>query len=135
MSGSWKDSLIRQLHYKEFRYLVRRGGYQDGNRLFRSALYAKLAQLSQADLGFLAGNAQSAIARLEDPNYGRFSLTTLLEVASTFDVALLVRFVPFSELVRRNTDLSPDAICVPDFSHDYLGGSINRRAFDLGQYH
>ncbi|MEY2855000.1 MAG: hypothetical protein RL030_2132 [Pseudomonadota bacterium] len=57
--------------------------------------------LSQAELARELGKPQPVISRLEDPRYGRYSLNTLLEIATRFDVALLVAFVPFSELVDR----------------------------------
>ena len=48
------------------------------------------------------GNAklQPMISRYENPDYGKYSVTTLLELARVFDVALVVRFAKFSELVR-----------------------------------
>lgn len=38
-------------------------------------------------------------ARLENPNYGKHSLTTLKKIAATCDVALVVWFIPFSRLL------------------------------------
>jgi hypothetical protein len=37
-------------------------------------------------------------ARLENPNYGKHSLTTLKKIAATCDVALVVWFIPFGRL-------------------------------------
>jgi transcriptional regulator with XRE-family HTH domain len=56
----------------------------------------------QRDLARELGNPklQPMISRYENPDYGRYSITTLLELAAAFDVALAVRFVPFSELVE-----------------------------------
>jgi transcriptional regulator with XRE-family HTH domain len=117
MSGTWNDSLREQLRNKEFRdaYVAEdiRTGITFQIRALREA-----RGLSQSDLGSRIGNPQSAIARVENPNYGRFSLTTLLKLASAFDVALLVRFVAFSELVERNRDLSPGHLAVPAFTED-----------------
>jgi transcriptional regulator with XRE-family HTH domain len=55
---------------------------------------------------------QNAIARLENPNYGEYSVRTLQRLAAAFDVALVVKFAPFSEVVRANqeatlADLTP----------------------------
>jgi hypothetical protein len=50
---------------------------------------------------------RNVVSRLEDPNYGKFTLATLLEVAAAFGVGLLVKFVPFSRLVREYEDVSP----------------------------
>lgn len=47
---------------------------------------------SQAAFGKLIGKPQSVVSRLEDPNYGKVTLQTLLDIATKLDVALLVRF-------------------------------------------
>ncbi|MBI3967130.1 MAG: helix-turn-helix transcriptional regulator, partial [Chloroflexi bacterium] len=47
---------------------------------------------TQEDLGQRAGMAQQRVCQLENPNYGRFSLSTLKRLASAFDVALAVHF-------------------------------------------
>jgi len=73
---------------------------------------------TQVQLGDRAGMSQVAISRLEDPDYGRFTLNTLRRLAQAFDVALIVRFAPFSELVDWTLNLSPEALSPPDFEHD-----------------
>src|SRR4051794_3971622 len=62
---------------------------------------------SQADMGERTGKPQSNIARLEDRDVARYTLTTLLELASAFDCALIVEFVPYNEFLRRTQDLRP----------------------------
>lgn len=54
---------------------------------------------TQGELGVRCGKAQEWICKLENPNYGRFSLQTLKTLARAFDVALEVRFRPFSYFV------------------------------------
>src|SRR5215204_4920633 len=54
---------------------------------------------SQQELAQRAGMAQETISRLENPDYGKYTLTTLKRLAATFDMALVVRFAPFSELL------------------------------------
>jgi transcriptional regulator with XRE-family HTH domain len=73
---------------------------------------------SQQELADRLEMTQEGVSRLESLNYGRFTLSTLKRLASAFDVALTVRFVPFSELVDWAADLSPAALAVPDFDHD-----------------
>jgi transcriptional regulator with XRE-family HTH domain len=62
---------------------------------------------TQGDLGDAMGKPRNVVSRIEDPNYGKTTLTTLREVAAAFDVGLLVKFVPFSRLVREYEDVSP----------------------------
>ena len=50
---------------------------------------------TQEELASRCDMAQETISRLEDPNYGRYTLKTLKRLAKTFDVGLLVRFVSF----------------------------------------
>ena len=65
---------------------------------------------------------QSAIARLEDPSYGKASLATLEKLAHEFDVALLVKFVPFSKFLQEHEDLRPSALAVPSFGQEHEQG-------------
>jgi len=82
-------------------------------------LLRKREGLSQKKLGEITDKKQNAIARLEDPSYGKFTLTTLLQLANAFDVALSVRFIPFSKLEEQINDLTPDRLCVPRFSDEF----------------
>jgi transcriptional regulator with XRE-family HTH domain len=73
---------------------------------------------SQAKMGQEVGKPQNVISRLEDPNYGRPNLQTLLEIASGLGVGLLVRFVPFSRLVREFEDVSPAELAAASISDE-----------------
>ncbi len=55
---------------------------------------------SQAELAEAIGTNQNNISRLESPTYGKATITTLKKLAAAFDVALVVRFVPFSQLIN-----------------------------------
>jgi len=61
---------------------------------------------------------QSVVSRLEDPTYGKVTVQTLLEVANTFDVALQVRFISYSQFLRDNQDLTSVAMQVDSFEDD-----------------
>src|SRR2546426_7339355 len=56
---------------------------------------------SQVELAERVGMTQNAISRLENPHYGKATLTTLKRLAATYDVGLIVTFVPFTKLVDR----------------------------------
>lgn len=64
------------------------------------------------------GRPQSVVSRLENPDYGKYSLQTLLQLASDFDVALTVRFVRHSDFIRANERLSPSDLSVQSFADD-----------------
>lgn len=73
---------------------------------------------TQQELAEKAGKKQSWISKIENTNYRGFSLSTLLEIASVFDVGLEVRFVPLSELVEWELNLSNESLNVPSFEED-----------------
>jgi hypothetical protein len=72
------------------------------------------------------------LTRLEDPAYGKQTLSSLKRIASALDVALVVRFVPFSQYVQWlsgtpyfDEGLRPEALAVPSFEEEE-----KRRAFE-----
>jgi transcriptional regulator with XRE-family HTH domain len=75
-------------------------------------------ELTQIKLAKLLDVKQPLVSAWEDPNYGKYTLRTLKELAKVFDVGLLVRFVPFGSLVNWTTDLKPDDIAPPSFSEE-----------------
>ena len=76
--------------------------------------------MDQKALAKSTGMAQPRISAIESPGYGSFTLDTLKRVAAAFDVALIVRFASFSELVRLSDDFSPDDFVVACFEDDQL---------------
>ncbi len=65
---------------------------------------------SQQQAGKELQKTQSLISRFESPAYAKLSLQTLVEIADGFDVGLLIKFVPFSRLVREYEDVSAVAL-------------------------
>jgi transcriptional regulator with XRE-family HTH domain len=68
---------------------------------------------SRAELARQADRPQSNTSRWEDPTYGKYSLSTLIEIAAIFDVALVAKFVSFEELLASVSDLRPSKLAVP----------------------
>jgi transcriptional regulator with XRE-family HTH domain len=75
---------------------------------------------TQGELAEKSGMRQSRISALEDPNNENFEVKTLERLASAFDVALTVRFVPYSEIAIWASNITQDQLSVPDFEHDVL---------------
>lgn len=75
-------------------------------------------ELKQSDLAKLLDVKQSQVSSWENPDYGRYTLATLKDLAKAFDVGLLVRFVPFSNIVDWTVDLTSDVIAPPSFSEE-----------------
>jgi transcriptional regulator with XRE-family HTH domain len=78
----------------------------------------KQRSLTQPELAGLAGMKQPRISRMEKPGATRFSLETLRRLAEAFDVALVVRFAAFSELLNWSSQFSPDNFQVPGFEQE-----------------
>lgn len=73
---------------------------------------------TQKNLAQEADTQQTAISRAENPNYGNFNLSTLKKIAAAFDVALIVRFIPFSKLLKETVYIEPEDLRVPSFKDD-----------------
>ncbi len=73
---------------------------------------------TQHELAQHAAMKQERISVLENPNYGKYTLQTLKKIASAFDIALIVRFVPISDLVKWELNLSPEVLEAVSFNED-----------------
>lgn len=85
---------------------------------FQIRALRKQRKWDQKTLAEEAGMAQPRISAMENAGYGSFTLDTLKRLASAFDVALIVRFSPFSELIRWSDKFSPDDFAVPSFEEE-----------------
>lgn len=77
-----------------------------------------LRGITQTDLAKSIGTKQSAISRLEDPTYGAHSLETLVEIAKSFDCALLVKFISFSHLAYESEKLGEADLYAATFTEE-----------------
>jgi transcriptional regulator with XRE-family HTH domain len=75
---------------------------------------------SQETFGKVLDKPQSTVCRLEDRQYGKFTLQTLFELAAAFDVGVIVEFVPYAEFLGRMEDLSPYVLGAEPFTPDSL---------------
>ncbi len=73
---------------------------------------------TQPEMAERTGMKQSRFPLMERPGSARFNLETLRRLAEAFDVALIVRFAPFSELLDWSKAFSPDAFEVPSFEEE-----------------
>jgi transcriptional regulator with XRE-family HTH domain len=67
---------------------------------FQTRAIRKKRGWSQFQLAEAAQVTQGVISRAEDPDYGNLTLTTIGRIAAGYDLAAIIRLVPFSELVR-----------------------------------
>lgn len=113
-----KKNLLENLRDKTFRdsFVSTRA---DRGTAFQIRYLREKNGLTQAELARLLGTSQNAVWRLESPNYGRASISTLKRLASIFDVALIVRFVRYSELASQVLNQDSDFVTVDSFDKDY----------------
>ncbi len=112
-----KEKLIDELKNKEYRDAFV-SEHIDTGIPFQIRALREQRKWSQEEFARHAKKQQAAVSRLENPNYGSSTLTTLKEIASTFDVALIVRFVPISELVEWELNLSTESLKAVSFNED-----------------
>lgn len=112
-----RQYLIDSLQDKEYRDLYVAENIDTGIA-FQVRAMRDAREWTQSELGARTGKQQEAIARIEDPNYGNYTLRTLKLLALAFDVALVVRFEPFSRFVDYITKLAPTDLAVPSFATD-----------------
>lgn len=74
--------------------------------------------MTQGELAARMGTQQNVISRYEDPDYGSFALNTLKRLASEFNVALICRFAPFSELRRYAASVSKESVAVLNYDQE-----------------
>jgi transcriptional regulator with XRE-family HTH domain len=116
---SLKERLLNELKDPIYRRAFVEGHARD-TIAFQLRMLRKAEGWEQGDVAERLGNRtlQPMISRYENPDYGRYSVRTLLALAEVFDVALVVRFEPFSELVEWDWASSATTLCPPRFEKD-----------------
>jgi transcriptional regulator with XRE-family HTH domain len=87
--------------------------------------------MSQAELARDSGMTQNNLSRLESPDYGKQTISSLKRIADALDVALVVRFVPFSRYInwlsgtpQVDEGLNQSALAVPSFGKEEAAGLV-----------
>lgn len=75
---------------------------------------------SQKAFGSLIGKPQSVVSRLEDEDYGKVTLQSLIDIAEKLDIALLVRYADFSTFLAVTRDFSQSAVAPPSYSREAM---------------
>lgn len=107
---------IEQLKDKEYRDAYMADHVRAGIAYQIQALREQ-AGLTQAQLAARLNTRQSVISRLENTEYGKVSVQTLLDVASALDIALNVRFCDYRQFLDSISDVSPAALRVSSFEN------------------
>ena len=71
--------------------------------------------LTQKAFGKLIGKPASVVSRLENTDYGKVTVQTILDIADKLDVAVVVKFASFPEFLSSYKDLSPASLAVASY--------------------
>jgi hypothetical protein len=102
----WSEAFVCQLTDKE----VRDEFVTDQIRTRVALLVRALREQperdwSQADLGKKMGKPQNVVSRLEDPDYGKMNLQTLLETAAAFELPLWIDMPEWEDWLMKIRDI------------------------------
>ena len=113
-----KEQLIKELKNKEYRDAFVTA-YIDTGIPFQVRALREHSGFTQKALAERTGMKQERISAIENPNYkNAFTLSTLKRLASAFDIALIVRFAPISQLVDWELKLRPESLQAVSFNED-----------------
>jgi len=113
-----KIKTIEKLRNKEYREAFVSSNIYVGIA-FQIRTLRKQRNYTQKKLAEISGMKQERISILELENPSNTpTLSTLKKLANAFDVGLIVRFVPISEILEWQLNLSPESLEVADFNDD-----------------
>ena len=115
----WTEKLISKLSERDYRHAY----MMEGVKTWIARQVRTLREQrhwSQDDLGRETRKPQSAISRVEDPDYGKLTLQTLFDLAQAYDLPLLVQFVEWGDWLSRMNDVSTEVLQRESFSADAL---------------
>lgn len=92
--------ILRSLKDREYRREFVAERVRSSIPLQIRALREQRNKMTQKQLAETLGKAQAWISKLEDPEYGKVTVATLLELAHAFDTDLEIKFRPFSDLLK-----------------------------------
>src|SRR5579862_2266026 len=76
-------------------------------------------EMSQTKLGDAIGMAQTWVSKLENPDYGKMTVATLLRLSDAFDTDLEIKFRPFSTTIDTLPRQGKEYFTVPSFSDEF----------------
>ena len=90
----------------------------DTSLAFQIKLLREKNGWTQQQLAERVDSKQETISQWENPNYGKYTVKTIKSLATAFDVGLMVKFAPFSEVIEWNANLTPERLAPPSFDEE-----------------
>ena len=120
MDAERRSAISRRLRnlVEKFRDKAYRDSYIAGHtrRFLAHQMRRFRGDLSQEQFGDVIGKQQTVVSRLEDPNYGKWTLQTLFDTAAKLNLAVVVRFVDVPTFLRLTENMSGDASMPQSYS-------------------
>ncbi|MGO8791429.1 MAG: helix-turn-helix transcriptional regulator [Terriglobia bacterium] len=85
-------------------------------------------EMTQGELAKKSNMLQPRISAIEKPGAIKFNIETLIRLAAAFEVGLIVKFVPISEMVNWENKFSQDEFNVVTFARDGEMPSVESQA-------
>jgi|SRR5579862_6098116 len=134
LNMSSKSKIARDVSDPEQRHLLISAQIRNGLPLQLRAMREDRGW-TQTKLAERLGTTQNTVSRLENPKTSKPTITTLKRIAEVFDVALIVKFAPFSEFVDSVGGMSIKSVAVPSYddeSREKLKKKSSTAAFAFG---
>lgn len=132
--STWSDGFLHELSDEAFRFAYLADQVRTGIAFqIKTMREQEERNWTQGELGEKMDKPQSTVARLENPDYGRVTVKTLLEVANSMDVGLLIQFVEWDDFLDRMSDLSSTAMAKRSFDLSLLKSSKGSSPQDGGE--
>ncbi len=124
---SSRDKIARDIADPEQRHLIIDAQIRNGIPLQIRAM-REARGWTQATLAEKLGTTQNTVSRIENPKTSKPTITTLQRIAEAFDVALFVKFAPFSEFVDATSGMSPKSVAVPGYEEEQRSSETGQGA-------
>jgi transcriptional regulator with XRE-family HTH domain len=115
---SARQQLLQSFRDPEYRHLFVNERLRASVALQIRAL-RQMREMTQKSLGDAIGMAQTWVSILENPEYGKMTVATLLRLAEAFDTDLEIKFRPFSRTLDTIPTQGPDYFAVPSFQEEF----------------
>jgi transcriptional regulator with XRE-family HTH domain len=113
-----KRQLFESLKDRSYRFAFVPERVRSSIALQIRALREQRNQMTQKQLGDALGMAQTWVSKLENPEYGKMAVATLLRLAEAFDTDLEIKFRPFSQTIHTLPVQGPQYFKVPSFEEE-----------------
>lgn len=119
LTTSVRQQLLESFRDRNYRCAFVQERVRSSIALQIRALREQRNRMTQTQLGEKLGMAQTWVSKLENPEYGKLTVATLLRLAEAFDTDLEIKFRPFSETLGSLPKQGPEYFRVASFQEEF----------------